>query len=150
MEVVVPDEYLSIAIGKKGQNVRLASKLAGYHLDVQSETRYSKAMQSGYDSLVALPGVGISLADALYERGFYSAEEVSHASIEDLIQIRGIGEGKAKKLIEAANLAVQTAESDEETADGSETQETLNADTASAEAPTEQVAYDEAETDETN
>ena len=150
MEVVVPDEYLSIAIGKKGQNVRLASKLAGYHLDVQSETRYSKAMQSGYDSLVALPGVGISLADALYEKGFYSAEEVSHASIEDLIQIRGIGEGKAKKLIEAANLAVQTAEQDEETADDSESQEMQNDDTASVEAPTEQAVFDETETDETN
>jgi len=150
MEVVVPDEYLSIAIGKKGQNVRLASKLTGYHLDVQSETRYSKAMQSGYDSLVALPGVGISLADALYEKGFYSAEEVSHASIEDLIQIRGIGEGKAKKLIEAANLSVQTAEPDEEAADGPETQETKNDDTAKVEAPTEQAAYDETEPDQTN
>jgi N utilization substance protein A len=52
--------------------------------------------------LVALPGVGISLADALYESGFYSAEEVAHANIEDLIQIRGIGEEKAAKLLEAA------------------------------------------------
>ncbi len=109
MEVIVPDEFLSIAIGKKGQNVRLASKLTGWHLDVKSETKYSKAMQSGYDSLVALPGVGISMADALYELGFYSAEEVSHASPEDLIQVRGIGEEKARKLIAAAQDAVQAA-----------------------------------------
>jgi N utilization substance protein A len=105
MEVIVPDEFLSIAIGKKGQNVRLASKLTGWHLDVKSETRYSQAMQTGYDSLVALPGVGISLADALYESGFYSAEEIAHANIEDLIQIRGIGEEKADKLLEAAQTA---------------------------------------------
>ncbi|UCE54492.1 MAG: transcription termination/antitermination protein NusA [Desulfobacterales bacterium] len=150
MEVVVPDEFLSIAIGKKGQNVRLASKLAGYHLDVKSETRYSKAMQSGYDSLVALPGVGISLADALYEKGFYSAEEVSHTSIEDLIQIRGIGEEKAKKLIKAANLSVEMAESDEQAADGSETQETEDDDAANVEEPKEQAASDETEPDETN
>jgi N utilization substance protein A len=150
MEVVVPDEFLSIAIGKKGQNVRLASKLAGYHLDVKSETRYSKAMQSGYDSLVALPGVGISLADALYEKGFYSAEEVSHASIEDLIQIRGIGEEKAKKLIKAANLSVEMTGSDEQAADGSETQETENDDAANLEEPKEQAASDETEPDETN
>ena len=65
MEVIVPDEFLSVAIGKRGQNVRLASKLTGWHLDVQSETKYSKAMQDGYASLVALPGVGVSLADAL-------------------------------------------------------------------------------------
>jgi len=106
MEVIVPDEFLSIAIGKRGQNVRLASKLTGWHLDVQSETRYSQEMKSGYDSLVALPGIGVSMADALYEKGFFSAEEISKASIEDLMQIRGIGEGKAAKLIDAANSFV--------------------------------------------
>ena len=105
MEVIVPDEFLSIAIGKKGQNVRLASKLTGWHLDVKSESRYSQAMQTGYDSLVALPGVGISLADALYESGFYSAEEIANASIEDLTQIRGIGEETAGKLLESAEMA---------------------------------------------
>ena len=110
MEVIVPDEFLSIAIGKKGQNVRLASKLTGWHLDVKSETKYSAAMQSGYDSLIALPGIGISMADALYELGFYSAEEVSNAVPEDLIQVRGIGEEKAQKLIVAAQAAVIEAE----------------------------------------
>jgi N utilization substance protein A len=112
MEVIVPDEYLSIAIGKKGQNVRLASKLTGWHLDVKNETRYSQVMQIGYDSLVALPGVGIGLADALYESGFYSAEEISRATIEDLIQIRGIGEEKAEKLLEAARNAIAQSEAD--------------------------------------
>jgi len=102
MEVIVPDEFLSIAIGRKGQNVRLASKLTQWHLDVTSESRYSEAMQDGYDSLTALPGVGISLADALYEKGFYSAEELSNTMVEDLIRIRGIGESKARKLIETA------------------------------------------------
>ncbi|HAY39483.1 MAG TPA: transcription termination/antitermination protein NusA, partial [Desulfobacteraceae bacterium] len=102
MEVIVPDEFLSIAIGKKGQNVRLASKLTKWHLDVISETRYSEAMQDGYDSLVSLPDVGISLADALYEKGFFSAHELSKASVEDLIQIRDMTEEKAFQLIEAA------------------------------------------------
>ena len=112
MEVIVPDEYLSIAIGKKGQNVRLASKLCGWHLDVKNETRYSQTMQKGYDSLVALPGVGIGLADALYESGFYSAEEISRASIEELIQIRGIGEEKAEKLLDAARNVAAHSEAD--------------------------------------
>ena len=114
MEVIVPDEFLSIAIGKKGQNVRLASKLTGWHLDVKSETKYSAAMQSGYDSLVSLPGIGISMADALYELGFYSAEEVGNAAPEDLIQVRGIGEEKALKLIAAAQAAVIEAEQAED------------------------------------
>ncbi|PQP34092.1 transcription termination/antitermination protein NusA, partial [Desulfobacteraceae bacterium SEEP-SAG9] len=54
MEVIVPDEFLSVAIGKRGQNVRLASKLTGWYLDVKSESRYSQAMKDGYDSLVKL------------------------------------------------------------------------------------------------
>jgi len=117
MEVIVPDEFLSVAIGKRGQNVRLASKLTGWHLDVNSESRYSEAMKSGYDSLVELPGVGISMADALYEKGFFSAEELSQADIEDLVTIRGIGQEKAVQLIESAiqqleNLAAEDVENE--------------------------------------
>ena len=108
MEVIVPDEFLSVAIGKRGQNVRLASKLTGWHLDVNSESRYSEAMKSGYDSLVELPGVGISMADALYEKGFFSAEELSRADIEDLVTIRGIGQEKAVQLIESAMQHLET------------------------------------------
>ncbi len=134
MEVIVPDEFLSIAIGKKGQNVRLASKLTKWHLDVTSESRYSEAMQDGYDSLVALPGIGISLADALYEKGFYSAEELSYAAIEDLVQIRGIGHEKAKKLTETAKdyiinrdqideASIEASSDDEEDSDTGEASE---------------------------
>jgi transcription termination/antitermination protein NusA len=115
MEVIVPDEFLSIAIGKKGQNVRLASKLTKWHLDVISETRYSEAMQDGYDSLVSLPDVGISLADALYEKGFYSADELSKASAEDLTQIRDITEEKAIQLIEAGKAYLSSADQADET-----------------------------------
>jgi len=125
MEVIVPDEYLSIAIGKRGQNVRLASKLTGWHLDVKSETKYSEAMQTGYDSLIALPGVGISMADALYEKGFFSAEEIGKAGIEDLIQIRGIGEGTAKKLITAARETIISADAAKEAADTNQSQEEI-------------------------
>ena len=138
MEVIVPDEFLSIAIGKKGQNVRLASKLTGWHLDVKSESTYNQAMQSGYNSLMALPGVGISLADALYEKGFYSAEEIGKASAEDLLQVRGMDEEMARGLIEAgiaaAEQAAQAAEAEAEA-------EAAAAEAAEAEA-------DEAETDE--
>ncbi|MBC8198490.1 MAG: transcription termination/antitermination protein NusA [Desulfobacterales bacterium] len=125
MEVIVPDEFLSIAIGKNGQNVRLASKLTKWHLDVISEERYSEAMKSGYDSLVALTGMTISLADTLYEKGYFSAEELSNAAVEDLIQIRDIDTTeKAEKLIEiakdyVANIKEVEATSEEELSDDS-------------------------------
>jgi len=110
MEVIVPDEFLSVAIGKRGQNVRLASKLTGWHLDVQSESIYSQAMKEGYDSLMGVLGVSIGLADNLYEKGFFSAEELSNATVEDLMQIKGIDdEEKAKELIENARTVVESA-----------------------------------------
>jgi N utilization substance protein A len=102
MEVIVPDDYLSVAIGKRGQNVRLASKLTGWHLDVNSETQYNETMQNGYDSLVQVNGVGTTMADALFEKGLYSAEELATASIEDLVEVRGIGEEKAKHIVASA------------------------------------------------
>lgn len=102
MEVIVPNDSLSIAIGKKGQNVRLASKLTEWHLDVISEDRYNQTMSNGYDTLTQLPDVEKALADALYEKGFISAEELTQATIEDLIQVDGIDEEKAAILIEKA------------------------------------------------
>jgi len=102
MEVVVPDGSLSIAIGRSGQNVRLASKLTGWRLDVISETKYSEDMKKGYESLTRLPGVGISMADALYEHGFYSSKALADATSDDLIEIRGVSEEKAHELIAAA------------------------------------------------
>jgi len=128
MEVIVPDESLSIAIGKKGQNVRLASKLTNWHLDVISEERYSAAMQSSYNTLVALPGVSISLADLLYEKGFFSAEELAKSSVEDLTQIRGIDATMAAHLIAAASGYIAEHAQPEnpqasEPADGPQTEE---------------------------
>jgi N utilization substance protein A len=103
MEVIVPDEHLSIAIGKRGQNVRLASKLTKWHLDVISEERYSQAMQAGYNSLLDLPGVGQATADALYEKGFYSAAILAEATAEDLLQhLRDIDVDDAQQLIAVA------------------------------------------------
>jgi len=112
MEVIVPDEFLSVAIGKRGQNVRLASKLTGWHLDVNSESKYEEMMEIGYESLVNVPGVGRSLADAFFEKGIYSAEELAESIVEELIEIRGIGQEKAAVLIQnARQYAIEAAES---------------------------------------
>lgn len=120
MEVIVPDESLSIAIGKRGQNVRLASKLTGWNLDVQSESHYNEALKNGYDSLISLPGVGINLANSLIEKGFTSAGEISNASVSDLTQIKGIAKEKAEKLIRSATEAVTKSENNPEEKNNSE------------------------------
>lgn len=104
MEVIVPDEFLSIAIGKRGQNVRLASRLTGWRLDVKSESKYSQAMKSGYDSLLEVVDDDIALADALYEKGFFSVEELSRAAVEELMDIRDLGLEGAERLVDAAKI----------------------------------------------
>ncbi len=109
MEVIVPEESLSIAIGKRGQNVRLASKLTGWRLDVKSEDQYNAAMKGAYDAMAALPGMTISLADLLYESGFYSIEEIASATVDELMQIRGIDAETAAELIEIAQTRLTEA-----------------------------------------
>jgi len=104
MEVIVPDDQLSLAIGKRGQNVRLASKLAEWRIDVKSEAKYQKSLKDGYDSLMALPGVGDSTADNLYEAGFASAEDLAGAQVEELVALPGLSQQKAVKFIEAAKV----------------------------------------------
>jgi N utilization substance protein A len=103
MEVVVPDEQLSLAIGKRGQNVRLASRLTGWKIDVKSESKYTKSMRDGYQSLLQITGVGEATADSLYKGGFGSAKEVAESNINELTQVSGITSKKAEKLLDAAN-----------------------------------------------
>jgi N utilization substance protein A len=116
MEVIVPDDQLSLAIGKKGQNVRLASRLTNWKLDVISESDYNKALRDGYESLLQLPGVGDKLAATFYEMGFRAAEDVAKAQVADLTSIKGISERKAADLIKAAISYVQSLEPHEEEA----------------------------------
>jgi N utilization substance protein A len=102
MGVVVPDDQLSLAIGRKGQNVRLASKISGWNLDVTSETEYNNTLKEVYNALLRLDGVGEAIATNLYQDGFRSVEDIANASVEELTHIKGISEEKAEKVIESA------------------------------------------------
>ena len=106
----MPDDQLSLAIGKRGQNVRLASKLSGWNLDVTSESDYNRELKEAYDSLLDLNGVGEKTALNLYQAGYRSAEDVSKATVNDMVHIKDIGEEKAKKIIESAVENVKRSE----------------------------------------
>ena len=134
MEVIVPNESLSIAIGKRGQNVRLASKLTDWHLDVIDENQYSQNMKDGYDSLIDLLDVDTQLADALYEKGFISAEEISNATIEDLTQIGEMDETQAESLITNAKQYIENAENENQPTAADE-EESLNQETGKNDDP---------------
>jgi transcription termination/antitermination protein NusA len=123
MEVIVPDDQLSLAIGKRGQNVRLASKLVGWKIDVKSESKYSKSLKEGYLSLLSIPGVGEITANLLHEAGYASAREVAETNFEELIQATGLTEKKAAALIASAKEMIhgggeQAAEPQEKAVEG--------------------------------
>jgi len=102
MQVVVPDDQLSLAIGKKGQNVRLASKLSGWHLDVVSESNYNRSLKEVYDMLLQLEGVGEKTALDLYQAGFRSSDDLASAEVPELMELKEMTEEKALKIIESA------------------------------------------------
>ncbi len=122
MEVIVPDDQLSLAIGKRGQNVRLASRLVGWKIDVKSESKYSKSLKEGYLSLLRIPGVGEITANLLHEGGYNSAREVAETSLEELIQATGLSEKKGGGLIASAQEMVRGA-AEEESGEGAAPQE---------------------------
>ena len=122
MEVIVPDDQLSLAIGKRGQNVRLASKLTNWRIDVKSEGRYNRQKQTGYQSLLRLTGLTEEMADRLYDAGFTSLVEFAEAAVTELEELTHISPSTLEIMVaEAAQFvaAEKTAGADsaQETAD---------------------------------
>ena len=90
MEIIVPDDQLSLAIGRRGQNVRLAAQVTGWKLDINSESRVKQMREFAYRSLSQLPGVNETMVEVLYAHGFRQAKDVAEVSPDVLIQIPGI------------------------------------------------------------
>ena len=111
MEVVVADEVLSLAIGRRGQNVRLASKLTGWKIDVKPESQYNESLKTGYRSLLDVVGVADVSADTLFQAGYTSAESLAEADVDSLVKLPGMDAERAASLIEAANSYMHAADS---------------------------------------
>lgn len=116
IEVVVPEEQLSLAIGRRGQNVRLASQLTGLDIDIMTEEEESKRRQAEFNARTKLFMDNLDLdeffAQLLVAEGFTNLEEVAYIEQEELLSIDGVDEGTAEELqarardvIEAANRA---------------------------------------------
>jgi N utilization substance protein A len=106
MEVVVPDDQLSLAIGKKGQNVRLASRLTGWRIDVCSESEAEETTRRARQSINAIPGIGDMAGELLYQEGFKSAEDIADSDLEEILDVEGISKEKAEALHKSAKLYV--------------------------------------------
>jgi len=102
IEVVVPDEQLSLAIGRRGQNVRLASQLSGYEIDIMTEEEESAKRQEEYkirsDIFMAGLDVDDMMAGLLVSEGFASIEEIALIDVGELMEIDGLDEETAQEL----------------------------------------------------
>ena len=102
MELVVPDDKLSLAIGKKGQNVRLASQLTGLDIDIMTESDESARRQAEFAERTKLFMETLDLdeffAQLLVSEGFTNLEEVAYVELDELLVIDGIDDGTAQEL----------------------------------------------------
>ena len=101
-EVIVDEDQLSLAIGKKGQNVRLSSRLTGWKIDIFREGEVLKGVKGAVAVLGELPGVGEKMARNLVEAGFTDLSIIAISEPGDLMEVEGVGKKTAEELIKAA------------------------------------------------
>ncbi len=112
--VIVPDDQLALAIGKQGQNVRLATKITDYKIDINSESKAGKKDQSAYKALMDIPGIGDIIAKLLYQSGYSSVEDIANASVSELVKDISVDAKKAEKIINSAGEFLARIKSDME------------------------------------
>jgi len=99
---VVPDDKLSLAIGRRGQNVRLASRLTNWRLDVISDSKFDEREKYAIESLAMIDGIDEGLAKSMYKLGFRTIEEVAEAEPTELAGIPGLGNQEALVRIQSS------------------------------------------------
>ncbi len=152
LEVIVEDSQLSLAIGKKGQNVRLASKLIGWDIDIKSEEEKRReieeqmtALTAPTTPLTALAGVGPKTIEKIEAAGITSLEQLAGMTPEQLMEIPGIGEKMVDKIYQAVNqfyegggvvaAAEGSAETIEASAESGEAEAATESEAAETESP---------------
>jgi N utilization substance protein A len=155
MEVIVADDMLSLAIGRRGQNVRLASKLTGWRIDVKSETKYGEALARWLPIAFGCGGRGRQCkADALFQAGYGSAEALADADPADLAALPDVSEEKADQLVGdarrymAEGTPAEQAEPAEEAAPAETSEETEESETSEETVSEEAAAETETADDE--
>jgi N utilization substance protein A len=142
MDVIVPDDQLSLAIGRKGQNVRLAVQLTGWRIDIKSESKMREVARWLAEAVSVVEGCGEPEAELLLQQGITSLEDLAECQSDLLSSLPGIDEAGAQSIkSRAAELAIQKAE---EEARQAEEEARLAAEAAAAEAAAAEAAAAEA------
>ena len=149
MEVIVNEDQLSLAIGKRGQNVRLATKLVGWNIDIRSEEELKKEItlqmgqliaSGGAVPLSAIEGLTPATADLLAEHGIEDIDKLAATSVDDLVEYLDVSLDEAEEILTAANAVISARDASKQGAqEGEETE---------ADAPVEVAASEEDATEE--
>jgi N utilization substance protein A len=106
MELIVPDDQLAKAIGRRGQNVRLASQLVGWNIDIHSESKHESMMVDARNELGRIAVLGHDQVEILLRHGFQSAQELADAEAEEIESILGVGAEFAQAVLDQADEVV--------------------------------------------
>ncbi|HFC97651.1 MAG TPA: transcription termination factor NusA [Thermosulfurimonas dismutans] len=102
LEVIVPDDQLSLAIGREGQNVRLASKLLGWRIDVYSETQYARRQDPEFLKMLEVEGLSEEVAGRLYDAGINSVKALAEADPQKVAEVGRLRLAEAQELVTRA------------------------------------------------
>jgi N utilization substance protein A len=132
MEVIVNEDQLSLAIGKRGQNVRLATKLVGWNIDIRSEEELKKEVAEQMGALIAsggsvplsaIEGVTASQADTLAEHGVNDIDALAATSVDDLVEYLDVSLDEAESMLSAAQAVISAREASKQRVEGEEVSE---------------------------
>ena len=160
MEVIVNEDQLSLAIGKRGQNVRLATKLVGWNIDIRSEEELKKEVAEQMGALIAsggsvplsaIEGVTAQQADVLAEHGVNDIDALAATTVDDLVEYLDVSLDEAESMLNAAQAVIAAREASKQSALAGEAttgEETAEAATEGTDEETSGLAADAAETSE--
>jgi N utilization substance protein A len=129
MEVIVNEDQLSLAIGKRGQNVRLATKLVGWNIDIRSEEELKKEVAEQMGALIAsggsvplsaIEGVTAAQADALAEHGVSDIDALAATTVDDLVEYLDVSLDEAESMLNAAQAVISAREASKQRAEPGE------------------------------
>ena len=120
MEIIVDDSQLSLAIGKKGQNVRLSAKITGWKIDIRSRSKYDESSKEHLNELIGIEGIDEAIAEKLINADILGLEAVHNAEVSEIEAVLEIEKGLAENIKEQAKLFLENNISSDEGAEQEE------------------------------
>lgn len=108
--VLVKEDQLSLAIGKRGQNVRLASKLVGWDIDIMTRDELNEKLDRALESFSAIPGAPPEMAENLIEQGFFTFDDLSVIELDQLAELSGLSEDECQGVVDFAEQEAERLE----------------------------------------